>query len=518
MNNTDSHDLPQTGRRTILKGALAAGAVLLLPVAARAVPRRGGTLRVGMPFNPSSLDPITGRNGPDFNSLFCVYDGLTELDPVTMDVRPGLAQRWAFTDPTTLVLDLVRDVHFHDGTPFDADAVKFNLERAKSHRRSSVKSDVASIESVETKGKYRVVLHLKGPDAPLPTILSDRPGLMVSPAAVKRNGNIDRIPVGTGPWKFVSWEDNDRLVFTRNPAYWRPGLPYFDAVHLSIINDFSTLLRSVIANENDLALNLQPNQKPVADQARNVVTTLTPSVGLFLAYLNIARSPLNDVRVRQALNYAVDRRVINQFASDGLDQPSCALLPKEHWACDPSTVDYYAHDPERAKKLLAEAGHSGGIEIPMLGWADQLSMQRNEAVLAQLSQAGIRAKLTTGSPGATAAMFFGPAKKGDARISFWAGRPDPSQVYNDLFSKNAFFNAGRVEVPGFRELLEATIVVSERAARKAAFAKLQRFVIEQALILPMLCRTITTVMHPNVKGLILGLQGKPKLRETHFAA
>lgn len=518
MTQENGRDLPEPGRRTILKGAVAAGAALLLPDAVRAAPRRGGTLRVGMPFNPSSLDPITGRNGPDFNSLFCVYDGLTELDPVTMDVRPGLAKRWTFTDPKTLLLDLVRDVHFHDGTPFDADAVKFNLERAKSHRRSSVKSDVASIESIEVTGKYRVVLHLKGPDAPLPTILSDRPGLMVSPAAVKKNEDIDRTPVGTGPWKFVSWEDNDSLVFTRNSGYWRAGLPYFDAVHLSVINDFSTLLRSVIANENDLALDLLPNQKPVADLAHNVVTTLTPSVGLFLTYLNISRPPLNDVRVRQALNYAVGRNAINQFASSGLDEPSCAVLPKEHWACDPSTVNYYAHDPDKARKLLAEAGHPGGIEIPMLGWADQLSMQRNEAVLSQLSQAGIRVKLTTGSPGATASMFFGPAKKGDGRISFWAGRPDPSQVYNDLFSKDAFFNAGRVEVPGFRELLDATVVVSERSARKAAFAKLQQFVIEQALALPMLCRTITTVMHPNVKGLIVGLQGKPALRETYLSA
>ena len=100
------------------------------------------------------------------------------------------------------------------------------------------------------------------------------------------------------------------------------------------------------------------------------------------------------------------------------------------------------------------------MDSPNMDGTALRALQHRRQVLAQLGQAGIRVKLTTGSPGATASMFFGPAKKGDGRISFWAGRPDPSQVYNDLFSKDAFFNAGRVEVPGFRELLEATVAVS----------------------------------------------------------
>jgi peptide/nickel transport system substrate-binding protein/glutathione transport system substrate-binding protein len=472
-----------------------------------------------MPLNPSSLDPITGRNGPDFNSLFSVFDALLELDPKTMDLRPGLARSWKYNDLKTFVLDLVQGVTFHDGTPFDADAVKFNLDRAKQDRRSSVKSDLESLDHTEVSGKYQVVLHLNRADASLPTALSDRPGLMASPTAVQKHGpNMDRMPIGTGAWKFVSWEDNNRLVFTRNERYWRPGLPYLDALHFSVINDYSTLLRSVIANQNDIALNLQPNQKPVADREPSVVTVLKPSVGLFAVYLNFGRPPLNDVRIRQALNYAVNREDFNKFVAAGLDEQTSALLPKEHWACDPATANYYPHDTGRARKLLAEAGYPNGIDIPMVGWSDQMSMQRNEVLLAQLMQAGIRIKLTTASPAASAAMFFGPEKRGAGRISFWAGRPDPSQIYNDLFSKDAFFNAGGVDVPGFQQLLDATLGVVNQAARKAAFAKLQRFVIEQALMLPLLCTTSTVVTHPTVKGFVLDILNKPKFREVYLAA
>src|SRR5205085_20837 len=100
-------------------------------------------------------------------------------------------------------------------------------------------------------------------------------------------------------------------------------------------------------------------------------------------FLNYGRPPLDDVRVRQALNYAVDRDAINKISAGGLGQPSSAILPKEHWACDAATQNMYPYDPEKAKKLLAEAGYPNGIDINSTGWSDQLSMQRQEAIITQ---------------------------------------------------------------------------------------------------------------------------------------
>src|SRR6185436_19605727 len=142
-------------RRTALRtGAAAAGAVLLLSGAfAQGTPRKGGTLRLAMPYNPAAVDPMTGRNLPDFEVLYAVFDALIDFDPQTLQLKPGLAKSWKFTDSKTLVLELVEGVKFHDGTEFNPEAVKVNLERYKTDQRSNVKADLATLESVEVSGK-----------------------------------------------------------------------------------------------------------------------------------------------------------------------------------------------------------------------------------------------------------------------------------------------------------------------------------------------------------------------------
>ena len=231
-------------------------------------------------------------------------------------------------------------------------------------------------------------------------------------------------------------------------------------------------------------------------------------------YLNFGRPPLDDVRVRQALNYAVDREALNKAIALGLDEPTSAIIPSEHWASDPATFSYYSHDPDKAKKLLAEAGYPNGIDIPMLGWSDQVSMQRQEVLVTQFAKSGIRIQLTPLAAAASSTEFFGPAKKGAGRMALIAARPDPSQEYDNLFSKNAYFNAGGVELPGYRELLDATLATSDRAQRKVAFAKLQKFQVENALLVPLMFNTSVSAYWPKVKSFVFGMIDKPKVTEV----
>ena len=179
--------MTQTTRREVMaliSGALA-GAAFGGEAFAQGTPKRGGILRISAPANPSSLDPATGGAGSDHAFLFTMYDTLTEWDFETLKPKPGLAESWSFSDPTTLVLNIRSGVTFHDGTPLDAEAVKFNLERNKSDPKSNIKADLAAMESAAVTGPMQVTLKLSTPDAALPGILSDRAGMMVSPTAVK---------------------------------------------------------------------------------------------------------------------------------------------------------------------------------------------------------------------------------------------------------------------------------------------------------------------------------------------
>jgi ABC-type transport system substrate-binding protein len=507
-------------RRDLMMGTAAAAGALLLPAGtlAQGTPRKGGVLRVAMPYNPGSVDPMTGRNLTDFNVLYGVFDALIDFEPLTLELKPGLAKSWKITDLKTLVLDLVDGVTFHDGSPFNAEVVKFNLDRYKNDPRSNVKSDLSSVDKVEVTGPSQVTIRLNKPNVGLPVILTNRVGLMVSPKAIQEKGpNVDRTPVGTGPFKFVSWQDNDNFVLTRNENYWKPGLPYLDGLNMRIISELNTVARTVTSGETDVALNLQPQQKAVADRASGVVTKTFPSLVPYGIFLNYSRPPLDDVRVRQALNYAINRDEVNKVAALGLGQVSSAIISKAHWACDPATANYYTYDVDKAKKLLAEAGHADGLEIESVGWPDQTAMQRQELIISQLAKAGIRVKLTALSP-QQAVQAFMIERKGAMFISPSSPFADPSQFYENLFGKDALRNAGRVELPGFRELLDATMDTPEQTARKAAFAKLQKFVVEQALQVVQFIAPAIVVMSPKVQNYQDGLPATPKFTEVWLSA
>jgi ABC-type transport system substrate-binding protein len=507
-----------TTRRAAL-ALLAAG--LAMPGLANAQPagKRGGVLRVSAPYNPSSLDPATGGSGNDHVFLYTLYDTLVEWEYATLAPRPGLAAAWSYPDPKTLVLELRPGIVFHDGTPCDAEAVRFNLERHRSDPRSNTRPDLATVASVEVTGPTQVTLHLSQPDTALPLILSDRAGMMVSPTAVKALGkDFDRKPVGTGPWKLTEWADNEKVTVKRNEHYWKPDLPHLDGVEIAIINEVNTGLRSVIAGQNDFVFFLSPQQKPVVDRAKSLVAVTGPTLYCVQLYLNYGRKPLADVRVRQALNYAIDRPAFNLATANNLAEAAMLSLPRQHWAFDEAMANAYPHDPDKARKLLAEAGYKDGFDLDLLGNSDQRMVQRQEVLIEQFSKSGIRARFTNGVVPNTTTQFF-VEKQHDAYLSAWTGRPDPSLTYQLMFGKDSFYNVGRTDpVPGLAEALLATRESSDIAARKTAFATLQRLVTENALVVPLLFQFEMDAHTAKVKGYLPNLLGKPKFENVYLGA
>jgi len=466
--------------------------------------------------NPSSLDPHTGRSGFDHPILYPIFDTLFEFDYDTLQALPGIVKSWDQI-PEKLVLTLNENIMFHDGTPCDAGAVKFNLERCASEPRSNVKTDVASIESIEVNSPTELTLNLKYPDSALPLVLSDRPGMIMSPKSVQELGEgTERNPVGTGAWKFVSWTDNAKVVVARNENYWRAGRPYLDGLEFAIIPERNTGLRSVVAGENDLVYSLSIQQEPIIKRSSNLEMISGPTQIINMFYFNLARAPISDLRVRQALNYAVDREAFNQITQDG--EPARTVLPSNHWAYNPELADTYPYDPDKAKALLAEAGLGGGFDLEAIGWNDQKAIQRQEVLIEQFGKVGIRIRFTTASVADSTAKFMNE-KQGHLFLGAFTGRPDPSQVFQRVFDPKSFLNPGEVDPAPEREALQLqSQSTSNPDERKAAFFKLQKVASDYALCLPITVQYDVTAYVNTVEGFRQNLTGKPKFEMVYLAA
>jgi peptide/nickel transport system permease protein/peptide/nickel transport system substrate-binding protein len=506
-----------SGRREALAGlGLAlAGLSGAAPAHAAGEPRRGGVLRVSAPTNPSTLDPIAGTAGSDHVYLYALYDALVDWDPKTMEPRPGLAESWSWPDPETLVLNLRPGIQFHDGTLCDAEAVKFNLDRGKTDPSSNVKPELTSVRAVRTEGATRVIVELNQPDTALPLILSDRAGMMCSPTAVRERGaRFGREPVGVGPWKFVSWANDEKVTVTRHTGYWRKDRPWLDGIEISVIGEVNTGLRSVIGGQNDFVYFLAPQQKAIVDRAKSLVPVTGPTTWCVQLYLNYGRKPLDDRRVRQAMNLSIDRDAFNKATANGLAEPAYCHFPTAHWAFDKDAASVVTYDPDRAKQLLAEAGYKDGIDLDCFAASDQRTLQREEVLVEQWKKVGIRAHFAHGViPNSTAQFFI--EKQHDAYLSTWTGRPDPTQTYQLGFGKDAFYNPGRTDpVAGLAAALVDSRRDQDQAARKKAFAKLQRMVAENALFIPLQFQFEMDAHVQKMRGYQPNLLGKPRFLDV----
>jgi len=490
-----------------------AGAISLsgAAVGQAAAPKRGGVLKVSATANPSSLDPATGGAGSDHTFLWTLYDTLVEWDYDTLKTKPGMAA-FSFPDPRTMVLDIKPGIAFHDGNPMDAAAVKFNLDRGRQDARSNIKADLQNVAQVDVTGPLQVTVRLARPDTALPAILSDRAGMMVSPKAAQALGqDFDRKPVGAGPWKFVSWSANEKIVVTRADKYWRTDRGFVDGIEFAIIPELATGLRAVVAGQNDFAYQVPPRLMPLIDKAKNLQKVTGPTLYCLQLYMNMAKPGLDKLKVRQAINHALDRNSFVKASLAGVGEPAYMNLPKSHWAFDESLVTLYPYNVELAKKLLAEAGYPNGIELTVGSYTDQDSVRRSEIVGEQLRKAGIRLKFITGTIPEISGQFFGNEKKFDLLLSAWTGRPDPSMTYSLMYSKDAYFNAGRVDTgKALADLLAESRVAERIEGRKLIFRQLQRLVMEHAMVAPLAFQYELDAASQKLKGYKPNLLGKPK--------
>lgn len=347
---------------------------------------------------PASLDPhiVPGLADPLY--MFLMYDRLTNIDTSAV-VQPMLAKSWTFdADGRTLALELRDDVLFHDGSRFDAEAVKANIERGQNVEGSTVRNALSSIESVEVAGDFRVVFHLKpGLGGDLPALLATSAGIMVSPKALSDGRDLRLAPgdAGSGPYMPTAFRPNDTAIYTRAPVkYWDTSAGLLRQLEVRFVAQTTARLNGVRAGQFDVAQILGADMeaaKKLGETGQITAYEATTS-NVQALMIQADRPAMGNLKLRQAVAHAIDREAISQAAFAGncvvADQPVLST----HWAFNPDLAGFSNYDPEKAAALVKESGiASPAFDIvfaPGTSWEPQANI-----IQGMLGKVGIEGRL-----------------------------------------------------------------------------------------------------------------------------
>lgn len=480
-------------------------------VSGSAAAENGGSLRIAhVATRISSLDPVSSGSGFDQTVLYSVYDTLIDFNPQTMEPTPGLATSWKFVTPTELDLTLRKGVKFQDGTPFNAAAVVFNLNRDITTKNSFIAGDLTSIKSVTASGDT-VKIALKSPNSALPLVLSDRAGMMVSPAAVRKEGDtaFQTKPVGTGPFMVTGAVLNQYVTMKAFAGYWG-GKPRLAGLQYTVMPEAQAAVNALRNGQQDLIDSVPAANVAQLQADKNVTTLISDGLAMQTCELRLNTGPLANATVRQALNYGIDRQAINQVANLGHGKPSDVMFPQESWEYPGNVASVYSYDPAKAKQLLASAGYKAPVTITAAVDVLEPWPTIGQAMKAQLAAAGFNLNLVP-LAAAESTPEFTQQGKFDMMCKTWTGRPDPYQTYTQKIVPATGDTPPYTPPPGVLSSLQATIDVTSIPARQAAIKKLEELVTAKyALLLPIVTQPDIQAMGTDVHGFQQNLYGKPK--------
>ena len=480
--------------KRLLAAAIAAiGLLTAAPASAQGDPN---VLLVGQIAEPKSLDPqaVTATN--DFRILVNLYDGLVRFKKGTLEVEPALATDWTISeDGTTYTFNLREGVTFQDGTPFNADAVKFTFERMLNEDHPYHDTGpfplaffFSSVDTVTAIDESTVEFKLKEPFAPFLSNLAYPTGLIVSPAAVEEYGaDFGRNPVGTGAFKFEEWEANQRVVATSFTDYWE-GAPELGVVVFRPVGDANTRVAEMLSGGLDMMVEVPPDSLNTFEDDPNFKVYEEAGPHLWFLILNTKEGPLADKKVRQAVNYAIDKQEIVENVLQGTAEIAAGPIPPAFaWANDGS-VEPYPHDPEKAKELIAEAG-ADGAELTFYvaeggsGMLDPVAMAT--AIQADLAEVGLKANIETYEWN-TFLSNVNPGLEGKAdmaEMAWMTNDPDTLPflaLRSDALPSEGGFNSGYYSNPKVDELLDEARRTTDQGKRAEYYNQVQQIVHDDA--------------------------------------
>ena len=525
-----------TGWNKKVAGVLAAGAVLAAacastqqasplesksapaqptasPPSSPAAPAHGGVLQWAPPKAQASLHPhrgstaeITRHTGPGYESLLSFNHQPGKDFRVSLEVVPWLAESWKQVDDLTYVFSIRKGVKWHDGADFTAGDAAFTYNWLRQERLAA-SSRLALVDSIDSPDPYTLKLTLKSPAPNLLEQLADRNLLLVPKHMVERGDDLNKVLIGTGPFKIKSFRSGAESVWERFADYWQPGKPYLDGVRQIWSHESSGMMAAFIAGENDLLSVADVPQLETVRRARPDAGFLSlPSDTGHGGLLKLDRPPFSDARVRRALHLAVDREAMNQtlmrgrgvYVTPGIWAGRDGwAIPQEELRRLPGFRQPKAEDIAEAKRLLAESGYPQGFSFDIIynagGNAPPLIAETLPNLLGVI---GVTTKLKP--------MESTVYSQADLQTGDWEGGNLATLVNSqfrglfDRFHSQGPSNKTGLGDPQIDALIEATLAGNDLEARRRAARRLQERFLEQAYYIPTVEPVSTAMWQPWV--------------------
>lgn len=469
----------------------------------------GGKLKVGVTLEPGTLDTATPLSGGDTVYLATMYNPLVAIDHFLPNPALSLAQKWEVVDPTTINFTLRQGVKFHDGTDFDAEAVKFNFTRILDPAtKGAARATLIDIDHVEAVDKYTAKFVLKAPNATLFTALGTVYGAgMASPTAVTKSGKeFTSHPVGTGPFVLDQWVPGSHVTVKRNPNYWEKdasgkALPYLDEVTIQAIQDDTVRYANLQTGDVHMT---GINQKDWGAADKNSDIAMVKGlpgipVNSVLAF-NLDKAPLDNVNLRKAMAYALDPSVAAKNVYFGYaDVMQGGMRQPDSWSFAP-TPNRPLYDVAKAKEFLKAGGQPDGFPVNVMTYTSPQINQQTEVYQEQWSKVGIKAQITTQDVTTSTDSFF---VKGlfPAFSTSWSGTSfEPNDPASRVYSKDATYNPmHRPITPELEDLIVKGKQTYDLEERKKIYQRIDEIVlIEQCFFIPLLYSTGRGYFRKNV--------------------
>jgi peptide/nickel transport system substrate-binding protein len=467
-------------RRSLLAAGLSSSALLALrPGKAQA--QSASTLAIGVVSDPVTLDPAFSASFFENAVFYNLHETLLVARP-NGDIVPGLAE-YKLLDPLTYAFTLRDGLTYHDGTKLDAASAKANIERYLDPATGSIRrADYGPTKAVTVTGPLTFQIELSAPYAPLPLVLTNKAGMMVSMDAVKRLGaDFAAKAVGAGPWKLASWTKNAELILEKFDGFWQGKAHPFERLSFRPIPDETVRLANLRSGTLQLIDGVPPQAVATAGREPGLRISQIPSLGFNAWSLNCTRAPFNDARVRQAFLAAVDPSVMQRVVYFGTGAVSQGpLSPAVSWAFDPAFKGI-PHDPAHAKSLLAAAGMTTPLTVTVTVTNSPQQVRIAQIIQAQALDAGFKVEVKQIDP--TSLITVLRQRDFDVCMSPWSGRYDPDGNMFFYFSKGGPNNFAGWDDDAITALLAKARSSTDRDERVKLYHQAQDRVADQAPML-----------------------------------